>query len=90
MRRQITFAGASYDRTQALIDGTVKPDGLELNWLILHRCGTNKKVPDQLRQKVQKDGMVRVSVVLNVPTKPGRALGVTQRSHRVRTLDSYI
>ena len=36
MRRQITFAGACYDRTQALIDGTVKPDGLELNWLILH------------------------------------------------------
>jgi 4,5-dihydroxyphthalate decarboxylase len=36
MRRQLTFAGACYDRTQALIDGTVKPDGLELNWLILH------------------------------------------------------
>jgi len=36
MKRQITFAGACYDRTQALIDGTVKPDGLELNWLILH------------------------------------------------------
>jgi 4,5-dihydroxyphthalate decarboxylase len=36
MRRQITFAGQVYDRTQALIDGTVKPDGLELNWLILH------------------------------------------------------
>ncbi|HEY7166818.1 MAG TPA: ABC transporter substrate-binding protein [Candidatus Binatia bacterium] len=36
MRRQITFAGQIYDRTQALIDGTVKPEGLELNWLILH------------------------------------------------------
>ena len=36
MKRQITFAGACYDRTQALIDGTVKPDGLEFNWLILH------------------------------------------------------
>jgi 4,5-dihydroxyphthalate decarboxylase len=36
MKRQITFAGACYDRTQALIDGTVKPEGLELNWLILH------------------------------------------------------
>jgi 4,5-dihydroxyphthalate decarboxylase len=36
MTRQITFAGACYDRTQALIDGTVKPDGLEFNWLILH------------------------------------------------------
>lgn len=35
MKRQITFAGACYDRTQALIDGTVKPDGLEFNWLIL-------------------------------------------------------
>jgi len=34
MKRQITFAGASYDRTQALIDGTVQPDGFELNWLI--------------------------------------------------------
>ena len=28
MKRQITFAGACYDRTQALIDGTVKPEGL--------------------------------------------------------------
>jgi 4,5-dihydroxyphthalate decarboxylase len=36
MRRQITFAGACYDRTQALIDATVKPDGLDLNWLTLH------------------------------------------------------
>jgi hypothetical protein len=31
MKRQITFAGASYDRTQPLVDGTVKPEGLELN-----------------------------------------------------------
>ena len=29
-----------------------------------------KKVPDQLWQKVQKDGMVRVIVGLNVPTRP--------------------
>jgi 4,5-dihydroxyphthalate decarboxylase len=36
MRRQITFAGQVYDRTQPLIDGTVKPEGLELNWLVLH------------------------------------------------------
>lgn len=35
MARQITFAGGCYDRTQALIDGTVKPEGLELNWMIL-------------------------------------------------------
>jgi 4,5-dihydroxyphthalate decarboxylase len=35
MRRQITFAGGSYDRTQALIDGTIKPEGLKLNWLLL-------------------------------------------------------
>jgi 4,5-dihydroxyphthalate decarboxylase len=36
MKRQITFAGACYDRTQALIDGTVQPEGVGLNWLILH------------------------------------------------------
>jgi 4,5-dihydroxyphthalate decarboxylase len=35
MRRQLTFACGDYDRTQALIDGTVKPEGLELNWLVL-------------------------------------------------------
>jgi 4,5-dihydroxyphthalate decarboxylase len=35
MRKQITFAGACYDRTQALLDGTVKPEGLDLNWLVL-------------------------------------------------------
>ncbi len=35
MRRQITFACGDYDRTQPLIDGTVKPEGLELNWLTL-------------------------------------------------------
>jgi len=33
--RQLTFAGGAYDRTQALIDGTVKPEGVELNWLTL-------------------------------------------------------
>ncbi len=35
MRRQLTFACGDYDRTQALIDGTVRPEGLELNWLTL-------------------------------------------------------
>ena len=35
VRRQLTFACGDYDRTQALIDGTVRPEGLELNWLIL-------------------------------------------------------
>ena len=35
MARQITYAGGAYDRTQALIDGTLKPEGLELNWLTL-------------------------------------------------------
>ena len=35
MGRQITLACGAYDRTQALIDGTVKPEGLELNWLVL-------------------------------------------------------
>ncbi|NIO06884.1 MAG: ABC transporter substrate-binding protein [Deltaproteobacteria bacterium] len=35
MRRQILFAGGAYDRTQALIDGSIKPEGLELNWLTL-------------------------------------------------------
>lgn len=35
MRRQITIAGGAYDRTQALIDGTIKPEGLDLNWLTL-------------------------------------------------------
>ena len=35
MPRQLTIACGDYDRTQALIDGTVKPEGLELNWLAL-------------------------------------------------------
>jgi 4,5-dihydroxyphthalate decarboxylase len=35
MRQPLTFACGHYDRTQALIDGTVKPDGLELNWLTI-------------------------------------------------------
>ncbi|MGH7770764.1 MAG: ABC transporter substrate-binding protein [Candidatus Binatia bacterium] len=35
MRRQLTFACGDYDRTQPLIDGTIKPEGLELNWLVL-------------------------------------------------------
>jgi len=35
MRRQLTIACGDYDRTHALVDGTVKPEGLELNWLDL-------------------------------------------------------
>jgi 4,5-dihydroxyphthalate decarboxylase len=35
MSRQLTFACGDYDRTQPLIDGTIKPEGLELNWLTL-------------------------------------------------------
>jgi len=35
MRRQLTIACGDYDRTHALIDGSVKPDGLELNWLTI-------------------------------------------------------
>jgi 4,5-dihydroxyphthalate decarboxylase len=35
MRRELTFACGNYDRTQALIDGTIKPEGLELNWLTI-------------------------------------------------------
>ena len=35
MVRELTFAGAVYDRTQGLIDGTVRPEGLALNWLPL-------------------------------------------------------
>jgi 4,5-dihydroxyphthalate decarboxylase len=35
MARCITFACGDYDRTRPLIDGTVKPEGLELNWLTL-------------------------------------------------------
>jgi 4,5-dihydroxyphthalate decarboxylase len=35
MPRQLIIAGADYDRTQALIDGRIKPEGLELQWLNL-------------------------------------------------------
>ena len=35
MTRQITIACGDYDRTHALVDGTVKPEGLELNWFDL-------------------------------------------------------
>jgi len=35
MRRELTFACGNYDRTQGLIDGTIKPEGLELNWLTM-------------------------------------------------------
>ena len=35
MRLQLTYAGGIYDRNQALYDGRVQPEGLELNWLLL-------------------------------------------------------
>ncbi len=35
MRRTITFAGGDYDRTHALIEGAIKPEGLELDWKVL-------------------------------------------------------
>jgi len=35
MPRLLTFACGAYDRTQPLIDGRVKPEGLDLNWLVL-------------------------------------------------------
>jgi 4,5-dihydroxyphthalate decarboxylase len=35
MRRPLTLACGDYAITQALIDGTVKPEGIELNWITL-------------------------------------------------------
>lgn len=35
MTRQLSFACGDYDRTRPLIDGRVKPEGLELNWMVL-------------------------------------------------------
>jgi 4,5-dihydroxyphthalate decarboxylase len=35
MARQLTIACGDYDRTHPLIDGTVKPEGIDLNWLVL-------------------------------------------------------
>ena len=35
MRRELTIACGNYDRTQGLIDGTIKPEGLELNRLTI-------------------------------------------------------
>lgn len=35
MRKRLTMAGADYDRTRALIDGRIKPDGIDLDWQIL-------------------------------------------------------
>jgi 4,5-dihydroxyphthalate decarboxylase len=35
MRKRLTVAGADYDRTAALIDGRIKPEGFELDWQIL-------------------------------------------------------
>ena len=35
MTRQLSFACGDYDRTRPLIDGRVKPEGLDLNWMVL-------------------------------------------------------
>jgi 4,5-dihydroxyphthalate decarboxylase len=35
MRKRLTMAAADYDRTRALIDGRIKPDGIDLDWQIL-------------------------------------------------------
>jgi 4,5-dihydroxyphthalate decarboxylase len=35
MSLQLTIACGDYDRTHPLIDGSVKPEGIELNWLVL-------------------------------------------------------
>ena len=35
MPLQLTIACGDYDRTHPLIDGTVKPEGIDLNWLVL-------------------------------------------------------
>ena len=35
MRRSLTLACGDYSITQGLIDGTVKPEGLELNWITI-------------------------------------------------------
>ena len=35
MARELTFACGNYDRTRPLIDGRVKPEGLELNCIVL-------------------------------------------------------
>jgi len=35
MGKLITFAGGDYDRTHALIEGSIKPEGLELGWQVL-------------------------------------------------------
>ena len=34
-RLKLTMACAEYDRTRPLMDGTVKPEGVELNWIVL-------------------------------------------------------
>jgi 4,5-dihydroxyphthalate decarboxylase len=35
MPLQLTIACGDYDRTHPLIDGSIKPEGIELNWLVL-------------------------------------------------------
>jgi 4,5-dihydroxyphthalate decarboxylase len=35
MSHQLTIACGDYDRTHPLIDGSIKPEGIDLNWLVL-------------------------------------------------------
>jgi 4,5-dihydroxyphthalate decarboxylase len=35
MARLLTIACGDYDRTHAMVDGSVRPEGLNLNWLDL-------------------------------------------------------
>jgi 4,5-dihydroxyphthalate decarboxylase len=35
MSLRLTIACGDYDRTHPLIDGSIKPEGLEVNWLVL-------------------------------------------------------
>ena len=35
MALQLTIACGDYDRTHPLIDGSIKPEGIDLNWLAL-------------------------------------------------------
>jgi len=58
----------------------MKPKAPVVLLLILTACTVvsaaeqTRKVPNQLWQKVQEDGMVRAIVGLNVPTKPDKKL----------------
>ncbi len=35
MGRKLTFAGGIYDRTRALVDGSVRAEGIDLNWITM-------------------------------------------------------